>query len=302
MMIADPTLDEPRANANDASLPLCSTHPAPASRDNPAQATTREAGLAAPRAFEFTQHRFGYPEASRRETLRPDELLLWRFRAEWKDLSRDAGYACMSKAELARVRTHPNRALGKRFAVGRAMLRKILSSVTGIAPAALDIADDLLGQPRLVNLSATEAPVTIALVNAGVWILLGVARAPFGLDSTVVPQIRSRRVGAGGRVSASRHEQQRVLELARAQVRQTCIDQAAARPVIESGLEQLRDRVPACPTSPAAHGAWQTVDLPMPDAICAGAAFPPRIAHVHAFGWVSRDGRVIAGRAADPGG
>jgi hypothetical protein len=287
--------------ANDASHPLSSTSRAPASRDNllQRQGCTHRAGPAAPRAFEFIPQRFGYPEASRREILRPDELLLWRFRAEWKDLSREAGYACISKAELARIRAHPNPALGKRFAVGRAMLRKILSSVTGIAPAELDIVDDMRGQPQFINAFASEAPVTIALVNAGVWILVGLARSPFGLNSVVMPQIRARHVSAGGRVRVLRHEQQHVLELARDEVRQTCIEQAAARQMRVSGLEPSRDGAPADPTSLTADGAWQTVDLPMPDAICAGAAFSPRIAHVHAFGWVRRDGRAIAGRAAD---
>ncbi|WP_118185380.1 4'-phosphopantetheinyl transferase family protein [Paraburkholderia phosphatilytica] len=298
-MIADPTLDEPPADANDASPPRPSANPAPASRDNPAQAGTQEAGLAAPHAFELVQHRFGYPEASRREMLRPDELLLWRFRAEWMELSRDAGYACMSKAELARVRTHPNRALSKRFAVGRAMLREILSRITGIAPAALDIVDDVRGQPQLVHPSSTEAPVTVALVNAGVWILAGVAASPFGLDSTVMPQIRSRRVSAGGRVTTSPREQQRMLERVRDQVRQSCIEQADASRIIESGRGLPHGSAPVCPAPLTANGAWQTVDLPMPDAICAGAAFSPHVARVNAFGWVSRDGRAIAGRATD---
>ncbi|HXZ09398.1 MAG TPA: hypothetical protein VEI25_15210, partial [Paraburkholderia sp.] len=53
----------------------------------------------------------------------PGELLLWRFRSEWRLMSRDAGYAHLSKAELTRVRNYPNPALRKRFAVSRAVLR-----------------------------------------------------------------------------------------------------------------------------------------------------------------------------------
>lgn len=107
-----------------------------------------------------------------------------RWRSEWHFLSEDAAYARLSQAELARVKSHPNPALGKRFVVGRAVMREILADLIGCAPREVELVEDTHGQLRVANIGGRE-PVEIAIAYAGIWIVIGVSRGALGLATSV---------------------------------------------------------------------------------------------------------------------
>ncbi|MDC6133989.1 hypothetical protein PPH41_40810, partial [Burkholderia gladioli] len=60
------------------------------------------------------------------QPLRDGELRLWLLRPEWQLLSKEDAFARLSPFERKRAKCFPQPAIGKRFAVGRAVLRGIL--------------------------------------------------------------------------------------------------------------------------------------------------------------------------------
>jgi hypothetical protein len=243
--------------------------------------------------FEFVPRRLAYRRAAGVPQLKDDELLLWRFRPEWQSIPKDAAYACLSKAELARVRSHPNPALAKRFVVGRAVMREILADMIGCAPGEVELKDDEDGQPRLVHAGVRE-PIEIAIAYAGIWIVVGVSSNPLGL-ATSVPTLPDNALGGASSESVltRRMPSLRPVET-RSVVRHASLASAAGAAVLSVDAPVLRHDASPFFVDTAGPRRWQILDLPMPGIICAAAAVARPVTRVHAFGWVGRDGRAVA--------
>ena len=78
----------------------------------------------------------------------PGEILLWRLRGEWQLVTSERGHLYLSKTELRRARTHPNRVHGRRFAIGRSALRAILGTLAGRAADELTLTQN--AQPAIM--------------------------------------------------------------------------------------------------------------------------------------------------------
>jgi hypothetical protein len=114
----------------------------------------------------FIPHRLTFRPAAGLSIDDRETVLLWRFRPEWHHLTRNAGYASLSKAELARVRHHPNPGQARRYAVARAGLREILPGLAGCAASGVPLHEDGNGRP---GLSYPAGCLSIATTWAGIW-------------------------------------------------------------------------------------------------------------------------------------
>jgi hypothetical protein len=249
-------------------------------------------------ACEFIPCSLAYGRAGGVSPPQDGELLLWRFRPEWHLVSRDDAYARLSKAELARVKSHPNPALGKRFAVGRAVLREIVADMIGCAPAEVELSEDQRGQLRLANTGA-HRPLEIAIAYAGIWIVIGASTTPLGI-ATRVPMLPFDQT-AKGHVDVvapqRRTKASRSIEM-RSRVRHDSLTLAAGAALLRADAPALRQDASSFVIDTAHDARWHLLDLPMPGIICAAAAVAQPLTRVLAFGWAGRDGRAIAGRAS----
>ncbi|PXW23183.1 4'-phosphopantetheinyl transferase family protein [Paraburkholderia caballeronis] len=263
-------LNNPFAHRADTLPAAASTEPAPACEFVPRRLVCRPS------------HRLAPPQ--------PGELMLWRFRSEWQGLSRDDAYARLSKAELMRVRSFPNRALSKRFAIGRAVLRGILSAITGVAPTGIELNDDAHGQPVLAAAPGAQAqPVEIAVTYAGVWILVGLSTARVGLAAHLPPVLK-REPGPPTRAMASVIRVPARAPDASVQARHASLVNAAGPTTLDIDVHTLARNEPAFVIDVPPAERWQLIDLPMPGAIRAAAAVAHPVARVHAFGWLGGGG------------
>lgn len=244
--------------------------------------------------LEFIPQRLAYRLAADVAYPNDGELLLWRCRSEWHFVSKDAAYARLSQAELARVKSHPNPALGKRFVVGRAAMREILGDMIGCAPAEVDLVEDAQGQLRVANVGERE-PIEIAIAYAGIWIVIGVSKSPLGL-ATSVPTLPDNAASGhpdGDTASSRRQKMSRSIET-RSHVRHASLTYAMGVQLMNADAHVLQqDAATFFVDAPDAR-RWQIIDLPMPGIISAAAAVAQRVTRVHAFGWMGRDGRAIA--------
>ncbi|MDE1179056.1 hypothetical protein [Paraburkholderia sp.] len=230
--------------------------------------------------LEFVSRRFQTRIPSGLARPAPTELQLWRFRPEWRAMSREAGYDCLSKAELARIRNTPNPVLGKRFAVGRAVLREILAGIEGCPASDIALSEGVGGR---LKLTGDHAPLSISIAYAGIWILAGISTRPLGLAASM-PGVNPPTVDEID--SIERH-----VEL-RSQVRHASLVDAAGTPgglaivAADSHTLSIDDPIVRIDTPHAGH--WQVLDLPMPGAIYAAAAVTYPVRRVTAFGWGDR--------------
>jgi hypothetical protein len=212
-----------------------------------------------------------------------DELLidegticLWRFRAEWKRISRVEGMASLSKAEAARVARFPKSSNSKRFAVERAALREILSGITAQSPANIELIED--GNGRV---SIASHDVSLSLAHAGLWIVVGVSRASIGLATASASYRR-------GALQEDRAEQR----LLRARVRHASLVGANAVSPTSTHASVLSDDAHTSYEFDAGR-RWHLVDLPMAGANLLSLAAPFPITRVHAYGWTSSSGYAL---------
>ena len=110
----------------------------------------------------------------------PGEILLWRLRGEWQLVTSERGHLYLSKAELRRARTHPNRAHGRRFAIGRSALRAILGTLAGRAADALTLIDRDADHIAVAGCDLLDG-LDVVIGHAGIWIVIAIARGPIGL-------------------------------------------------------------------------------------------------------------------------
>jgi len=243
----------------------------------------------------FIPCRLAYRQAAGVAYPNDGELLLWRCRSEWHFLSKDAAYARLSQAELARVKSHPNPALGKRFVVGRAAMREILGDMMGCAPGEVELVEDAHGQLRVANVGSRE-PVEIAVAYAGIWIVIGVSRSALGL-ATSVPTLPDN--AASGhpedmRLSSSNGKKAGRSIETRIQVRHASLAAAMGTPLSSADTHALQQNAATFFVDAPDARRWQIIDLPMPGIITAAAAVAQPVTRIQAFGWMGRDGRAIA--------
>ncbi len=214
----------------------------------------------------FTAHPLAEQPAFCATPLQPGELRLWLLRPEWQLLSREDAFARLTPHERKRAKCFPQPSIGKRFAVGRAVLRGILGGMLDVPPHALDIADHESGRVTL-SLPAGVAPLEIAVAYAGIWILIGIATQPIGMATAFS-------VG-----DAMHDDDQHRMRLA-------SVASAAGAP---SGAGYLLQAGDAHLHRVHAHdaGTWCVLDLPMPGRQCIAAVAAREIRDVQASGWNS---------------
>ena len=105
---------------------------------------------------------------------------MWRLRGEWQLVTSERGHLYLSKAELRRARTHPNRAHGRRFAIGRSALRAILGTLAGRAADALTLIDRDADHIAVAGCDLLDG-LDVVIGHAGIWIVIAIARGPIGL-------------------------------------------------------------------------------------------------------------------------
>lgn len=87
----------------------------------------------------------------------------------------------LSPGELERSRRLSHPTVRHQFQVSRALLRRVLSAATGLAPAELPIELGAHGKPALVGLAPAQS-WQFSLAHAGDSLLLGFHRFPIGVD------------------------------------------------------------------------------------------------------------------------
>ncbi|WP_414441807.1 4'-phosphopantetheinyl transferase family protein [Burkholderia sp. 22PA0106] len=198
--------------------------------------------------------------------LRDDALRLWLLRPEWQLLSREDAFARLSPHERKRAKCFPQPGIGKRFAVGRAVLRGILGGMLAVPPKSLEIIDHESGRVTL-NLSDANRPIDIAVAYAGIWILIGIGAQPLGLATAF---------STGDVVDDDdRHR-----------VRLASVAAAAGTPSAAGYLCQSTD-THAHRVHTHDAGTWRVIDLPMPGRQCIAAVAAREIRDVQASGWNS---------------
>ncbi|ACR31375.1 hypothetical protein [Burkholderia glumae] len=199
--------------------------------------------------------------------LRDGELRLWLLRPEWQLLSKEDALARLSRYERKRAKCFPQPAIGKRFAVGRAVLRGILGGIVGARPDALELVDHESGRITLAGPHAAGA-LDVAVAYAGIWILIGVSAQPIGLATAF---------SVGDVVD---HDEQQRVRLASVA--------GAARGAVHAEAGPAPDsRVHAHRVHTHDAGIWRVIDLPMPGRQCVAAVAAREIREVRASGWSS---------------
>ncbi|MEK6419062.1 MAG: hypothetical protein V4801_05625 [Burkholderia gladioli] len=198
--------------------------------------------------------------------LHDDALRLWLLRPEWQLLSREDAFARLSAHERKRTKCFPQPSIGKRFAVGRAVLRGILGGMLSVPPKSLEIVDHESGRVTL-NLPDASRPVDIAVAYAGIWILIGIGAQPLGLATAF---------STGDVVDDD--EQHRV--------RLASVAAAAGTPSAAGYLCQTTD-THAHRVHTHDAGTWRVIDLPMPGRQCIASVAAREIRDVQASGWNS---------------
>ncbi|WP_246791920.1 4'-phosphopantetheinyl transferase family protein [Burkholderia perseverans] len=216
------------------------------------------------------------------QPLRDGELRLWLLRPEWQLLSKEDAFARLSRYERKRAKCFPQPAIGKRFAVGRAVLRGILGGIVGTRPEALELVDHENGRITLAEPRADGA-LDVAIAYAGIWILIGVSAQPIGLATAF---------SVGDAVDHDAQQRVRLTSVASA-ARAPSGDALATPDPQAGGDVSAVVQVEAGPDPHAHHvhthdaGIWRVIDLPMPGRQCVAAVAAREIREVRASGWNS---------------
>jgi hypothetical protein len=194
----------------------------------------------------------------------PGDLLLWCLRTEWQLMSKEQGHACLSHEELVRVKQYPNPTAGRRFAIGRAALRYILSTLAGCDPKAPRLVDRNSGCLSIEN-TELFGGTRAAVGHAGIWIVIAIANGPVGLsvEPHVIP----------GQSAYRDH-------LRLASITHACgTVHGANRESLPTPAESF------CEIDTPLTGHWCLLDLPMPAALCAATVAARSIERIHTVGW-----------------
>ncbi|MGS0897331.1 hypothetical protein ACVBGC_33145 [Burkholderia stagnalis] len=203
----------------------------------------------------------------------PGEILLWRLRGEWQIMTSEQGHMCLSKAELRRARMHPNRAHGRRFAIGRSAVRAILGSMIGCAADELKLIERDADHLAVADCDLLDG-IDIAIGYAGIWIVIAIAHGPVGLGIAQNSALAD--------------------PISRDRLRLDSISHACG---IGHGATLDSLCTPPGPfreiDTPYA-GNWCLLDVPLSDPVCAATVAARRIDQIHAIGWHGEQGNWLA--------
>ncbi|MBN3838500.1 hypothetical protein [Burkholderia sp. Ac-20349] len=192
------------------------------------------------------------------------EVLLWRLRGEWQLVTSEQGHLSLSKTELRRVRTHPNRAHARRFAIGRSALRAILGTLAGRAADELTLIDRDADHIAIAGCDRLDG-LDVVVGHAGIWIVIAIARGPIGLGIAQTSTLAD---------PVSR-DQLRLDSLSNACGRGHGATLASLAPLAGSFREV---------DTPHA-GNWRLLDLPLSGLACAATVAARQMDRIHAVGW-----------------
>ncbi|MCA8298005.1 hypothetical protein LGN19_29865 [Burkholderia sp. AU30198] len=192
------------------------------------------------------------------------EVLLWRLRGEWQLVTSEQGHLCLSKTELRRVRTHPNRAHARRFAIGRSALRAILGTLAGRAPDELTLIDRDADHLAIAGCDRLDG-LDVVVGHAGIWIVIAIARGPIGLGIAQTSALAD--------------------PVSRDQLRLDSISNAcgSGHGATLDSLAPLAGAFRAVDTPHAGH--WRLLDIPLSGLACAATVAARQMDRIHAVGW-----------------
>lgn len=228
-----------------------------------------------PPSFVFTAVPHQRPAPFRETTPAPGELFLWRYRTEWQAISRGDPRACVSQAEYQWARHYPNPAMAKRYLVGCAALRHVLSTMFGCPPLQLEFGRQREGRLELLR-PATSEPIELHLAYAGVWLIIAASAMRMGIGSIVpgpgltrpdLPTVTDR---VADMRRAARHDSVCAL-----------IGRSIANREIDFDPRESRSSSVALDDGTRCH----VIDLPMPGRICSAIALAQPVQNVYASGW-----------------
>jgi hypothetical protein len=233
---------------------------------------------------QFVPHKLAFRPCVDMDAVKAGTILLWRFRPEWQPLlSRDSGYASLSKSEIARAKHYPNAALGKRYVVSRAILREILSGCIGCTAADVPLQDDVDGRVRIEH---PTSGLSIAMAFASIWVIVAVARTRICIATNTASQRLDAEVSVAGKsaLHVARYDETDPL---RSTVRHASLVEAVGTSTLVPDDPTLQHAGPATLLDIPQQGAWHLVDLPMPGVLLASMTAAGPVSTVHAFGWRS---------------
>ncbi|MDN7875210.1 hypothetical protein [Burkholderia aenigmatica] len=192
------------------------------------------------------------------------EVLLWRLRGEWQLVTSEQGHLSLSKTELRRVRTHPNRAHARRFAIGRSALRAILGTLAGRAADELTLIDRDADHIAIADCDRLDG-LDVVVGHAGIWIVIAIARGPIGLGIAQTSTLAD--------------------PVSRDQLRLDSISNACGRGhgATLASLAPLAGSFREVDTPHA--GNWRLLDLPLSGLACAATVATHQMDRIHAVGW-----------------
>ncbi|CAB3767504.1 MULTISPECIES: hypothetical protein [Burkholderia] len=205
----------------------------------------------------------------------PGEILLWRLRGEWQLLSSEQGHLCLSKSELRRARTHPNRAHGRRFAISRSALRMILGTLAGRAADALTLIERDASHLAIADCDLLDG-LDVVVGHAGIWIVIAIAAGPLGLGIAQT----------GTLADPAFRDRLRLDSLSNA-----C---GAGHGATPASLAPAAGPFRAVETPHA--GNWHLLDIPLSGAACAATIAARQIDRIHAVGWRGERDHWLADR------
>lgn len=220
-----------------------------------------------------------------------DELMLWRFRAEWEQPSHRRSPQELPSKESQRLTHSPSAALRKRHLVSQVFLRTTLSRIFDCPTAEIELRDHPEKGPQLRR-PRVDPPLTIQIAYAGIWVLLGISRAPLGI-STLLPHAHAGRAAdsssSGDSIPWAETRLIDDIGEARDQARrESALRLLNLDPVVDA-LPKLISHHGATSIAETADGQYiHTVDIPMLGKINAAVATHEPLSTIHAFGWPGR--------------
>lgn len=206
----------------------------------------------------------------------PNELTLWRFRAEWGSATRASFPFHISRDEQNRAARSPSSAIAKRYLVSRAVLRNILSVMLDCPPAQIALDDDADAQPQLIA-PAPHRKLCIRMAYAGIWVLLGMSGQDFGM-SAALPDVRPTD-------SDNESMQNRTREQSR---RDSMMSLTGADAFTSSAIDfELMGNTALLAEAGYDASHAHIVEVPMPGQICAAIATHEPLRAIDAVGWRS---------------
>lgn len=233
--------------------------------------------------LDFTVYKASIDAPAARTVPLLGSVVLWRFRAEWQDISRHNAHSWTSRAERERTRHYPNAALAKRFLVGRAALRLVLSGMLDCSADKIELIDGVDGQPQLL----WPRPLTrvcIHVAYAGIWVIVGLSATDLGIGTVLpVPDAIAKPTLTA---SLPDHLFPDVMTETQERARHASLSLLATngsmdpQPIIVARYGAAS--VIATSTDQRCH----VLDLPMPGKIAAAVAVTQLVNRVDAFGWI----------------